>query len=446
MLKFLAGKNGVIAAGAVVVLGGSIAYTQFGRTTDETPQPQQATVSVPQPVPQSVTPDTTAEPEAPAQTASAAPESEAAPFAFTFDEVRQEPDGTTIIAGRAAPGAQVRVLQDGDEVALTTADGAGKFAALAFIAPDGQGHVLSLAQTRDGVETASPDQIILAPLPVQVAEADLPPQSETPDAPAPETVQTPTQQNNAPEVETAATDLQTAPVTLPVGEGAEQIIAQAPLDDTPSQPQTPEDVAQVDVQTVPVTQTAETVAESQEEPQQVTVLKTTDDGVELLNTPQPEAMQNVALDTISYSEAGDVQLAGRAQPDTQSVRVYLDNDSVISLPVDDSGRWRGDLPGVDEGVYTLRVDEVSQTGTVTSRVETPFKREAPEVLAQAAAAQEGPIKQITVQRGATLWGIAEDRYGDGLLFVNVFEANADTIRDPNLIYPGQIFTLPDDDT
>ena len=50
---------------------------------------------------------------------------------------------------------------------------------------------------------------------------------------------------------------------------------------------------------------------------------------------------------------------------------------------------------------------------------------------------------ITVQPGNTLWAISRERYGRGILYVQVFDANKDKIRDPNLIYPGQIFDLPD---
>ena len=49
----------------------------------------------------------------------------------------------------------------------------------------------------------------------------------------------------------------------------------------------------------------------------------------------------------------------------------------------------------------------------------------------------------TVQPGSTLWAIARDRYGEGEMYVRVFEANKDKIRDPDLIYPGQIFTVPE---
>ena len=139
------------------------------------------------------------------------------------------------------------------------------------------------------------------------------------------------------------------------------------------------------------------------------------------------------------------------------IRVYVDNRPVDVAPVDSDGNWRIALRGVAAGIYTLRVDQVDTGGAVTSRVETPFKREPLEALI---AAQEQiaarspsigtdgaspPPSLVTVQPGFTLWGIARERYGDGILYVQVFEANKEQIRDPDLIYPGQIFTLPADD-
>jgi nucleoid-associated protein YgaU len=49
---------------------------------------------------------------------------------------------------------------------------------------------------------------------------------------------------------------------------------------------------------------------------------------------------------------------------------------------------------------------------------------------------------ITVQPGYTLWGIARASLGDGILYVQVYNANKDKIKNPDLIYPGQVFTLP----
>jgi len=50
---------------------------------------------------------------------------------------------------------------------------------------------------------------------------------------------------------------------------------------------------------------------------------------------------------------------------------------------------------------------------------------------------------VTVQEGFTLWAIAEDQFGDGVEFIRVYEANRELIRDPDLIYPGQVFAIPE---
>jgi nucleoid-associated protein YgaU len=41
-----------------------------------------------------------------------------------------------------------------------------------------------------------------------------------------------------------------------------------------------------------------------------------------------------------------------------------------------------------------------------------------------------------------LWSLARQRYGSGFEYTLIYEANKDQIRDPDLIYPGQVFTLP----
>jgi nucleoid-associated protein YgaU len=66
---------------------------------------------------------------------------------------------------------------------------------------------------------------------------------------------------------------------------------------------------------------------------------------------------------------------------------------------------------------------------------------------QAPAVEAVPVVKpapvtVTVQPGFTLWGIAKENFGEGVLYVQVFEANRDKIRDPDLIYPGQVFSIP----
>ena len=85
-------------------------------------------------------------------------------------------------------------------------------------------------------------------------------------------------------------------------------------------------------------------------------------------------------------------------------------------------------------------------GEVVSRIESPFLRESPDSLAAAmaeGASEAGGVSVRTVQPGNSLWRIARERYGRGILYVQVFEANRDRIRNPHLIYPGQVFLLPE---
>ena len=167
------------------------------------------------------------------------------------------------------------------------------------------------------------------------------------------------------------------------------------------------------------------------------------DGVKVLQDEQ-NAKDQLALDSIAYDPLGNVILSGRSNPDGL-VRFYVNNEAISAAKTDDTGYWETDLSGVIPGTYTLRIDELGSRGNVVSRLESPFKREDREKLAALIAPSSSPVRIniVTVQPGNTLWAIARKRYGDGLLYVRVFEANRDKIKDPDLIYPGQLFDLPD---
>jgi hypothetical protein len=121
----------------------------------------------------------------------------------------------------------------------------------------------------------------------------------------------------------------------------------------------------------------------------------------------------------------------------------LDDVAVATVPVAPDGQWRLELPGVAPGTYTLRLDTVRPDGTVTRGAETPFLREDPARIRASAMLVPPGASAITVQPGFTLWGIAEANFGSGVLYVQIFAENRDAIRDPDLIFPGQIFALPD---
>lgn len=390
----------------------------------------------------------------------------------SIDEVRLETGGTAVIAGRAAPGSDVEVVVDGDVIATARADTSGAFAALGTIDADDSARVLSLRATQDGQTAASVDEVIVAPIvapdPEPAVSANVTETTQQVDTQAQDDAPQSDQAQASPEViaglvdqpETDGADVaqsleqeqtsseervqQSVQTDTASEETTQQTAAAtvpAPSQEAGTQPGA-DPVAQAAEQTEPTADVATEDTQAEPAPQ-IALLKSDEQGVTLLQTA-PVAPARVMLDTIGYSDSGVVQLAGRASAEAVEVRIYLNNRAVISLPVDAQGNWRGEVPNVDAGVYTLRVDAVGAEGAVTSRMETPFKREEPQILAAATQGQTGPVRAVTVQAGDTLWAIARERYGEGTLYVRVFDANRGDIRDPDLIYPGQVFDLPDD--
>jgi nucleoid-associated protein YgaU len=309
-----------------------------------------------------------------------------------------------VIAGRAAPGQDVAIMLGNTELDRVTADGAGNFVALPMAGTSDVPRSLMLVADPDATAVRSETSYIVAPIAApavvvaQIAVPEQPAQIFEPQAPA------------AAPLETSADVLPTAPSAPAAPE-----VAAAPIA-SPTPPAAP------------------------------TVLQADAQGVRVVQSSPVLTAPNVGLDAITYDPEGEVQLSGRAVGDG-AVQIYLDNEPLTTSPVTQGGDWRIDLPQIETGIYTLRVDEVDDAGDVVSRLETPFKREEPAevaaVLAEETSEDGFEMAVRTVQPGSTLWAIAEESLGNGVFYVQVYEANADLIRDPNLIYPGQIFRMPE---
>jgi len=60
----------------------------------------------------------------------------------------------------------------------------------------------------------------------------------------------------------------------------------------------------------------------------------------------------------------------------------------------------------------------------------------------AVAAAEPEASFHTVEKGDTLWKVAEKAYGNGSKYQAIFEANKPMLSDPDKIYPGQVLRIP----
>jgi len=137
----------------------------------------------------------------------------------------------------------------------------------------------------------------------------------------------------------------------------------------------------------------------------------------------------LTIDAVDYAEHR-LSASGKALGGAQ-VRIYLDNHPVGDVTADGIGLWRltpHDL-ALPNGRHTLRADQLDSHGKVASRVEVAF-------------ASGGGAESVAVEAGNSLWRIAQRRYGQGNAYTLIYQANKANIRDPNLIYPGQVFAMP----
>jgi LysM domain len=299
-----------------------------------------------------------------------------------FDIARIEPTGEAVIAGRAAPGATVELLRNGELHDQAVADQSGEFAMVPRRLPPGTYDLTLRSRQPDGKLATSKQSVAVAlePSPKDGPVVAL----MTPDKPA---------------------------VML-------------------SQPATPKPMAGA-----------------------------------------------VVVETVETEPGGKLRVSGHARPGA-AARLYLNDSFVSSVIAGADGRFAVTInEGVVPGSYRIRLDEVEpNSGTVHARAEVPFTvsdtlvtasvptqataSRRPETAAAqqpqlAAAASTVPpdggspsavvvprIATTTVSRGDSLWRLSRVTYGAGTRYAVIYRANREQIRNPNRIYPGQIFVLP----
>jgi nucleoid-associated protein YgaU len=198
----------------------------------------------------------------------------------------------------------------------------------------------------------------------------------------------------------------------------------------------------------------------------------------------PAAATDIVQPTIDAIEIeGDRTFFAGAGAEGATMRLYVDDTFIADAPVTD-GRWLIEADNVlTKPQQRVRVDML-QAGSadVAARTEVDFVVDVPELDAPATAVAEAPAAtepaapaqpapdaaapavepvptlvgvsvgdpdaerfaagKAIIRRGDNLWTIARRVYGDGIKYTTIYEANTGQIRDPDWIYPGQVFELP----
>lgn len=87
------------------------------------------------------------------------------------------------------------------------------------------------------------------------------------------------------------------------------------------------------------------------------------------------------------------------------------------------------------------IDYATKTVTVTKPAATARKPTIKEEKKRETSSKP-KTKSYTVKKGDCLWNIAKKYYGNGAQYTKIYNANKGKIKNPNLIYPGQVLTIP----
>jgi hypothetical protein len=167
------------------------------------------------------------------------------------------------------------------------------------------------------------------------------------------------------------------------------------------------------------------------------VLRTTPGGATevLQRGPVDSGMGPLIIETIDYDREGNVILSGRAEPGSV-VQIFASGNPLAETQTDAGGTWSvsGTLA---PGRYTLQIVQLDEEGQPAYAIEVPFEQASREDI----VFESG---NVIVQPGNNLWVIARRAYGEGEQYTVIYDANREQIRDPDLIYPGQIFRVPEE--
>lgn len=177
--------------------------------------------------------------------------------------------------------------------------------------------------------------------------------------------------------------------------------------------------------------------------------------------PEPEPEPSVTVKAVE-AEEGQVYVAGESDGEGP-VRVYIEEKFVGQAKPNPEGQWVLKAPKtIDPGQHSVRADKIKdKKGTVTARAEVVFEREADEVaLTPVIAVGSGAsgvtagadvdagrrqIPAMIIRKGDNLWRISQRHYGQGVRYTTIYQANQGQITNPDLIFPGQVFLLPERD-
>jgi nucleoid-associated protein YgaU len=411
----------------------------------------------------------------------------------SFDVIRIEPEGDSVIAGQALPGAQVEILRNGEVFARTTADPAGNFAltppplpagnseiTLRSVAPDGtklagvESAVVALAPDRRGKPLVAmtapgrPTEVLSRPeaeplRPPTAGRAAAPPAAEIPSGTTP--------------IKVVSVDAEAGGKLFVSARGAPGAAVRLYLNDTliaPGQAGPDGRIAfaigrgvrpgdyrvRID-QVDPASGSVKARSEVKFAVPATLDVAAAEPAKPVGPVKAPAAAPRTPPEILAAKPVEPSKEAARSDP---GISAALPRPVPSAKPAEpgrhDTAKHDTAKPG--GSAAPTRADDAARGAEASKRPAAPQVPAGPHTPVADAALAPKPaeagrahepgqepgtvfvpgVSTATVARGDNLWTISRKAYGRGTRYTVIFGANQEQIRNPHRIYPGQVFVLP----
>lgn len=391
---------------------------------------------------------------APQATAPAAPAADAAapaatgPIVPSFDVVRVESNGSIVIAGNAAPNAKVEILSGGTVLGSTVAGPDGAFVIVLDDPLKPGDYTIALRATTGDVVTASAQTAVVS-VPKDAAGQVLA-MVEEPGKPA-ELLTVP-----APETKPAAPAAGDH-AAAPAAPAAEAPATAAPAPATPptasvAEPKIVVEAVEIDGNKIFVAGLADAGRKVRAYANDILLgdAQTSPDGHFLVEATRdiPVGSYTIHVDGL---DADGVKVVARAA-------VPFEREPGESVAAVAPAELKPAEPKPAAPAAAEAPAAPAPAAPATAAAEAPATPAAPATEAPAdvaAATPPGDVPEtvapklehagsaVIIRRNDTLWRISRRVYGHGVRYSTIYLANQDQISDPDRIWPGQVFKVPE---
>ena len=144
----------------------------------------------------------------------------------------------------------------------------------------------------------------------------------------------------------------------------------------------------------------------------------------------------ITLDVLSYSPPGLIILSGRTISNTE-IEILKSAEVLGKTKSNENGVWKfiinkNDYANEEISIKTTISGETLIITYDQAEIQKRFKNTNFEFYDD----------RIIVQKGNSLWRIARKTLGGGIFYTEIYKNNLTKIKNPNIIYPGQVFNIP----